>query len=191
MRLRPDELLLLRDAHTLRSRPLRLDTLNPYLVYDNSEPWQEIGPHAYFLFEYIDLGGAISSLHLDDLQVITFYPNTDKIADLIQFISTRARRVQRAEIWLSQCLPLLHALLDHTDADFVLFPRLEVLVLYRTEPAETADEAMLVGELTALTAVIELRKNKGAPLREVVLSRTTESWGIWDALKGEVQLTFV
>ncbi|KZV67962.1 hypothetical protein PENSPDRAFT_754486 [Peniophora sp. CONT] len=185
----PYEVLALRDAQPSRPVPQQWRTLEPDISCHTFP--QELGPHAYLHFVNADdLSGAIPFLQLDNLQTITVYPDV-YTTRLFNQIAPRTLRVQHAEMWLSECLPLFHALLDHTDVDFVLFPRLEVLVLYHTELADAADEAMLVAELTALTVVIECRKTRDAPLREVVVSRVLESWGIWDALRGVVQVTLL
>lgn len=191
----PNEILLLQDEQPSCTMSYSRFTLHPAAVYPSR--WlHEIGPLAYLCYTFGDICPYISSLHLEHLRVITLYPNTLDSQDvvykgLLNDLASHAPRVHRAQVWISESLPVLHALIEETNANFVLFPRLEVLALHYDSFARKVDEAQLFAELTALAYAIEVRKSKGSPLREVIVSKAMKAWGFWDALRGDVQITFL
>ncbi|KZV67977.1 hypothetical protein PENSPDRAFT_653620 [Peniophora sp. CONT] len=71
-----------------------------------------------------------------------------------------------------------------------LFPLLKTLVLYMGELAIPRKETF-IAESVALANLVLVRKQAGAPLHEVVVPQSVSGWAIWDALRGEVKVTFV
>ncbi|KZV67963.1 hypothetical protein PENSPDRAFT_754487 [Peniophora sp. CONT] len=127
-------------------------------------------------------------LPLSNLQAITIFNlQSNKILSLFDRLAPCALRIRRAGIWLRECLPLVHALMDLADDGFALFPKLETLVLH----SSPVDDMKLFIELTALETLVKLRKSEGSPLREIAVCQNTEGWGIWDAVKDDVQVTFL
>lgn len=185
------EVLILQDAQAIQYMRTRY-TLQPSTIYPDR--LQEIGSYAHIRFYPVSVN--VSFLHLSELRVVTLYPppgrsNATDVNQLFQHLSSCAPRVERAQLWISESVPFFHALMSITDTSFVLFPRLEVLVLQDGIHEDPANESKVIAELSALTALVELRRSKGSPLREIVVSRVMESWGTWDALKRDVKVSFL
>ncbi|VDB86975.1 unnamed protein product [Peniophora sp. CBMAI 1063] len=175
-----------RSIHSVRRKS---DYLSPERMYPHE--WSSFGPFAYLRITGVNLEDHISSLRQGRLRAITiFHDRNMNLQSLMEQLTVSAPCIYRARVWISGGLPILHAISCNVDGNFPLFPNLRVLVLHGTT-ASSDCESDLFAELSALTACIACRKNEGSPLQEVVVSKDSASWGIWDALKGDVQITFL
>ncbi|KZV67971.1 hypothetical protein PENSPDRAFT_687651 [Peniophora sp. CONT] len=152
------------------------------------------GPHmSHILTNSLKTYDFIESLNIIDVQIATF---TSPLCRMLgrtgrwSVFATRAPRLRVINVFIAECLPLLHALMDLADGQLVSFPALKVIVLSGVDE-KGADDATFLAELTALASLVHLRKGEGAPLQEVVISKDVEAWGIWASLKDEVKITFV
>ncbi|KZV67964.1 hypothetical protein PENSPDRAFT_736203 [Peniophora sp. CONT] len=183
-------LLTLRAELPFRSMYTDVYSLHPSRLYP--QQWNSFGPFAYLDVTHLNFDEHITSMRLTDLRAITFFPDNRRInlMPILERLVLCAPRVHRVEVWFARCLPLLYALAIHIDGSFPLFPALDTLVLHGAN-AGYINEPNLCAELTALTACIGVRKSEGAPLREIVVAKCTNSWGVWDALKGDIAVTFL
>ncbi|VDB86973.1 unnamed protein product [Peniophora sp. CBMAI 1063] len=149
---------------------------------------QTHGPLSFFRLSGIAFEPYISSLRMNDLRTVTIAQEDIDHSAFLNSLSSTASCVRRMEIWLSESLASLHALANSVDGKFRLFPLLEVIVLHGV--VWCSDEVDFSSELTALTALIDLRKSMNAPLKEIVVAKDAKEWGVWDALKDDVQVTF-
>ena len=142
----------------------------------------------------VPLDRSITSHCLDDLRAITIFPDMwTNLKALLTGLATNATRVRRIEMWLSRSIDILHALIGVTLGNLRLFPHLETIVLHGSHEDFPGDppESALFAELTTLAALVELRQGEGSPLKEIFASQTIKSWGVWDALRGNVKVTFL
>ncbi|VDC04534.1 unnamed protein product [Peniophora sp. CBMAI 1063] len=97
-------------------------------------------------------------------------------------------QVRRVGIFFDDCEPFLRSFTESDgDGGFTTWPLLEVIVLHDSECC--APESEMIPQLNALTNAVRLRKDAGAPLKELFISEDFEEWGIWAALKAEVKVT--
>ncbi|VDB86974.1 unnamed protein product [Peniophora sp. CBMAI 1063] len=149
------------------------------------------GAHTLLRVDCTSFDDGISSLRLNDLRAITIAPDSrTDLASLMPRFASHASRVHRVGLWLSRSAAVLHALMKVERGKFAIFPCLKILVLRGIQYVEYANEATLFAQLTALVALVELRRSAGSPLMEIFVSRSTESWGVWDALRRDVTISF-
>ncbi|VDC01768.1 unnamed protein product [Peniophora sp. CBMAI 1063] len=68
----------------------------------------------------------------------------------------------------------------------IFFPQLEVLALPFTN-----DESTYANTVFELIELIHARRDRGSPLRELIISREAEDWAVWHTLRRLLKVTFI
>lgn len=144
----------------------------------------------------VALSAHLDSINGQNLQAITFM---DTFSDSRLFPSSpspwsslghlkRALQVHRVGMFFEPCLPLLYALSDESQDGFDLFPLLRVIVVHGMQDTREHDAT---ARLTALVNLVRLRKRTATPLQQLVVSRAVEQWGVWAALRVDLEIKFM
>ena len=99
------------------------------------------------------------------------------------------RLVKRLSVPYLRCDKLFNALAerDTETGAFRLFPRLEVIVFFAgSKPGSFLHMALDM----ALLNVLELRRELGTPVRELIVAREMECWSVWADVGEGVSVVF-
>ncbi|VDB86981.1 unnamed protein product [Peniophora sp. CBMAI 1063] len=148
------------------------------------------GPHLSHLdINGLNMRGFLDAMNIEETRVATLPRRLFLEHPAFVQLSLRTPALQRLGFSLSNSSVLLHSMMDTLDGRFTVFPLLEIIVLHGIDETN-ANDADFIPELTALVGLVHLRKDEGAPLREIVISKTAGAWGIWGSLREEITITF-
>ncbi|VDB86982.1 unnamed protein product [Peniophora sp. CBMAI 1063] len=142
----------------------------------------------------LDIRDFIDMLNMDELRIATFtYSSCVAITYTNRWaeFTVTAPQLRVIGVFLSECLPLLHLLGNTVRGRLTSLPLLERIIFNGVDDLHPSAESQFVSELAALTGLLRVRKMHGTPLQEIVVSKSAETWGVWDVLKGEVEITFM